>query len=277
MLDAQSISLKRGNKLLLDNVSLSVKAGEVLSIVGPNGAGKSSLLKVLCGEVSPDCGTVEMDNLCITRWTRAEMARVRAVLPQSSALNFPFKVEEIVLMGRSPHRAHSNKKLDNKIVAEAMALVDIQLLLGRDINSLSGGERQRVHLARVLAQIWYPVENQQRYLLLDEPTSALDMRHQHEVFDITRRFALKQGVAVLTIVHDLNLASQYSDRIAMLSNGRVQYYGPTVIGLQQDKIQSIFDINAEVLNPAQLDFPIVITQPKKYSNGTVNVASDAVG
>lgn len=284
MLNAKSISLKRGDKLLLDQVSLSVKAGEVLSIVGPNGAGKSSLLKILCGEVNPDFGTVEMDSLCITQWTRAEMARVRAVLPQSSALSFPFKVEEVVSMGRSPHRAHSSKLQDNKIVAQAMALVDIRHLNGRDINSLSGGERQRVHLARVLSQIWDPIisqndsqkNNQQRYLLLDEPTSALDMRHQHEVFDIARRFALEQGVAVLTIVHDLNLASQYSDRIAMLSNGKMQYYGPTVNGLQQDKIQSVFDIDAEVLNPAELAFPIVITQQKRRFNGSVIAASDVV-
>jgi iron complex transport system ATP-binding protein len=264
MLNADSISLRRGNKLLLDDISLTVKPGEVLSIVGPNGAGKSSLLKILCGEVTPDFGSVEMDNLCITHWTRAEMARVRAVLPQSSVLSFPFKVEEVVSMGRSPHRAHSSKLRDSQIIAQAMALVDIQHLSGRDINSLSGGERQRVHLARVLSQIWYPINNQQRYLLLDEPTSALDMRHQHEVFDIARRFALEQDIAVLTIVHDLNLASQYSDQIAMLSNGQMQYYGSTVNGLQQDIIQSVFDIDAKILNPNELDFPIVVTQPKKH-------------
>ena len=167
-------------------------------------------------------------------------------------------------MGRSPHRAHSSKLRDRQIIAQAMALVDIQHLSGRDINSLSGGERQRVHLARVLSQIWYPINNQQRYLLLDEPTSALDMRHQHEVFDIARRFALEQDIAVLTIVHDLNLASQYSDQIAMLSNGQMQYYGSTVNGLQQDIIQSVFDIDAKILNPNELDFPIVVTQPKKH-------------
>lgn len=280
MLDAQSISLKRGDKLLLDKVSLSVKAGEVLSIVGPNGAGKSSLLKVLCAEVSPDFGSVEMDGRCVSQWTKAGMARVRAVLPQSSVLSFPFKVEEIVSMGRSPHRAHSNKTQDNKIVNQAMTLVDIKHLHGRDINSLSGGERQRVHLARVLSQIWHPIKdqknNQQRYLLLDEPTSALDMRHQHEVFEIARQFALEEDVAVLTIVHDLNLASQYSDQIAMLSNGQMQYYGPTINGLQQDKIQPVFDIDAEVLNPTELDFPIVITQPKSRLKSAFNVVPNAV-
>ncbi|MFT5665209.1 MAG: iron complex transport system ATP-binding protein [Gammaproteobacteria bacterium] len=144
------------------------------------------------------------------------MGRVQAVLPQSSALSFPFTVDEVASMRRSPHRAHSSKLQDNQIVAQVMALVDIRHLNGLDINFLSGGERQRVHLARVLAQIWHLISNQkngqnnnqQRYLLLDEPTSALDMRHQHQVFDIAKRFALEQGVAVLTIVHDLNLASQ---------------------------------------------------------------------
>jgi iron complex transport system ATP-binding protein len=280
MLNADSISLKRGDKLLLDHISLTVKPGEVLSIVGPNGAGKSTLLKILCGEVPPDFGSVEMDNLCITHWTKSEMARVRAVLPQSSVLSFPFKVEEVVSMGRSPHRAHSSKLRDRQIVAQAMVLVDIRHLSGRDINSLSGGERQRVHLARVLSQIWYPIStqknNQQRYLLLDEPTSALDMRHQHKVFDIARRFALEQNVAVLTIVHDLNLASQYSDKIAMLSNGQMQYYESTVNGLQQDKIQSVFDIDAEVLHPTELNFPIVITQPRRHSNVKIIAALDAL-
>jgi iron complex transport system ATP-binding protein len=205
---------------------------------------------------------------------------VRAVLPQSSVLSFPFKVEEVVSMGRSPHRAHSSKLRDRQIVAQAMVLVDIRHLSGRDINSLSGGERQRVHLARVLSQIWYPIStqknNQQRYLLLDEPTSALDMRHQHKVFDIARRFALEQNVAVLTIVHDLNLASQYSDKIAMLSNGQMQYYESTVNGLQQDKIQSVFDIDAEVLHPTELNFPIVITQPRRHSNVKIIAALDAL-
>jgi iron complex transport system ATP-binding protein len=284
MLSADSISLKRGNKLLLDRISLTVKPGEVLSIVGPNGAGKSSLLKILCGEVTPDSGSVKMSNGCINHWTRAEMARVRAVLPQSSVLSFPFKVEEVVSMGRSPHRAYSSKQRDNQIVAKAMALVDIQHLSGRDTNSLSGGERQRVHLARVLSQIWDPItnqkndqnNNQQRYLLLDEPTSALDMRHQHAVFDIARRFALEQNIAVLTIVHDLNLASQYSDQVVMLLNGQVQYYGPTVDGLQQDKICSVFDIDAKVLHPTELDFPIIITQPKRHSEFKIIAALDAL-
>ena len=283
MLSADSISLKRGNKLLLDRISLTVKPGEVLSIVGPNGAGKSSLLKILCGEVTPDSGSVKMGNGCINGWTKAEMARVRAVLPQSSVLSFPFKVEEVVSMGRSPHRAYSSKQRDKQIVAQAMALVDIQYLSGRDINSLSGGERQRVHLARVLSQIWDPISNQknddnnqQRYLLLDEPTSALDMRHQHAVFDIARRFALEQNVAVLTIVHDLNLASQYSDQVVMLLNGQMQYYGPTVDGLQQDKICSVFDIDAKVLQPTELDFPIIITQPKKHSDVKIIASLDAL-
>jgi len=283
MLSADSISLKRGNKLLLDRISLTVKPGEVLSIVGPNGAGKSSLLKILCGEVTPDSGSVKMGNGCINDWTKAEMARVRAVLPQSSVLSFPFKVEEVVSMGRSPHRAYSSKQRDKQIVAQAMALVDIQYLSGRDINSLSGGERQRVHLARVLSQIWDPISNQknddnnqQRYLLLDEPTSALDMRHQHAVFDIARRFALEQNVAVLTIVHDLNLASQYSDQVVMLLNGQMQYYGPTVDGLQQDKICSVFDIDAKVLQPTELDFPIIITQPKKHSDVKIIASLDAL-
>ncbi|TVQ85754.1 MAG: heme ABC transporter ATP-binding protein [Chromatiaceae bacterium] len=220
MLAATGIRVQRGGTSLLDAVDCQVHPGELLVVLGPNGAGKSTLLRVLSGELRPSAGRVTLDGHRLGQFVARDLAQRRAVLPQHSTLSFPFRVQDVVAMGRSPHRDPSGTAQDS-IVAAAMALADVAHLAGRLYPSLSGGERQRVQLARVLAQIWSPVPAGPRFLLLDEPTAALDIAHQHQLLELARQLVAGGDLGVLAILHDLNLACAYADRILLLAAGRV--------------------------------------------------------
>lgn len=214
MLRALNLHIRRGHETVLAEIDLQLNPGEVLGVLGPNGAGKSTLLAGLCGEMRPALGEVWLDDRPLTQWNCSERARRLAVLPQVSTLDFAFRVEEVVGMGRLPHQ--SGRIRDGQIVELALQAADAAHLQGRNYLSLSGGERQRVHLARVLAQLW-PGEAGQN-LLLDEPTSMLDPLHQHTILQAVREFA-GRGAAVLVILHDLNLAARYCDRLLLLAAG----------------------------------------------------------
>lgn len=246
MLNVQHLSVKIGQLFLLQAVSLSLNPGEVLAVVGANGAGKSTLLKALCGDVPIYGGQVMVNDKTLSQWRLRDLSRIRAVLPQQAGLSFPFTALEVVLMGRSPHQQQPTR--DREISQQAMSFTETAHLQARRYTTLSGGERQRVHFARVLAQIWQPIDAQPRYLLLDEPTSALDLAHQHSTLKVARHFAKQQGVGVLAILHDLNLAAQYADRIAVL---------------KASKLLAI-DTPQKVLNAALIEqtfgYPVLITQ-----------------
>ncbi|WP_452603461.1 heme ABC transporter ATP-binding protein [Pseudomonas gelidaquae] len=211
----EALQIRRGRKTVLADVSLDLLPGEVLGVLGPNGAGKSTLLGALCGELHPDQGKVWLDQHELKNWRGSQRAQRLAVLPQTSTLDFAFRVEEVVGMGRLPHQ--TGRVRDDEIINAALHAADVGHLSGRSYLALSGGERQRVHLARVLAQLW-PGEAGQT-LLLDEPTSMLDPLHQHTTLQAIRSFA-DRGAAVLVILHDLNLAARYCDRILLLEDGR---------------------------------------------------------
>lgn len=241
-LSARDISVYAGRRALLHEVSLQIKPGELLAVIGPNGAGKSSLLKALSGELQPTGGGITLNGRDLKHWPMKILARMRAVLPQQSNLNFPFVVREVVAMGRSPHGRVASTGHNHAIVEAALAAADVEHLAQRDYTTLSGGERQRVHLARVLTQIWEPAPEGPRYLLMDEPTSALDLVHQHHVLAVARRFAMDQGVGVLTILHDLNLVAGYADRVAVLQSGRLRRQGTVADVLQPDFLEEVFGI-----------------------------------
>jgi len=251
-----------GAKELLAGVSLELRAGELVAVVGPNGAGKSTLRRVLCGDAEPGDGAVWMNGRPLAAWSLIERARVRAVLPQDSTLNFPFTAFEVVLMGRTPHVRGAESAHDYEIARAALAATEAGHLTERLYPTLSGGERQRVQLARVLAQIWEPPADGARYLLLDEPTSNLDLAHQHSTLAIARRFA-RAGVGVLVIVHDLNLAAQYADRILMLKDGRVVAAGPPAEVLTQAAIRATFDMPVLITRHPALDCPLVVPTPEQ--------------
>ena len=256
MIRARNITVEIQSKKLLDDVSLEVRGGEVLIVLGPNGAGKSTLRKVLCGDLLLTGGEVTMDGRNLDDWTLTERAKVRAVLPQDSSLNFPFSVSEVVLMGRAPHVSGAETAKDYEIARAALKAVDELKLEDRIYPTLSGGERQRVQLARVLAQIWEKTE-QPRYLLLDEPTSNLDIAHQHGTLKIARRFA-REGVAVLVILHDLNLAAQYADKILLLKDGKIEAFGVPDDVFSPEIIRETFGVGVDIIKHPRLNCPLII-------------------
>lgn len=257
MIEARNITVEIHSKKLLDAVSMEMRTGEVLAVVGQNGAGKSTLRKVLCGDLPPTGGEVSMNEKPLADWSLPERAKIRAVLPQDSTLNFPFTVLEVVLMGRAPHVEGAENVRDYEIARAALAEVDALDLEQRIYPTLSGGERQRVHLARVLAQIWEAKNGEPRYLLLDEPTSNLDLTHQHQTLKIARRFAA-DGAAVLIILHDLNLAAQYADKILILKNGRISVFGTPETVFTPAALHETFGVSVSVIKHPHFDCPLIV-------------------
>ncbi|PJF41829.1 MAG: heme ABC transporter ATP-binding protein [Phototrophicales bacterium] len=254
---ATQITVHVGNAYILQDVSLCLNTGELLAVVGPNGAGKSTLLKVLTGELHPHKGTISIDDKPLARWPKKALAQRRAVLPQNSTLSFGFTALQVVLLGRTPHIRGIESRHDYEIVHEAMRLTATDHLAHRVYTTLSGGERQRIQLARVLAQIWGQDSNNTRYLLLDEPTNNLDIHHQHSILRIARHFA-NNGTGVLAILHDLNLAAQYADRILVLDKGMVATVGTPKVVLTPHLIQNTFKLTVVVQDHPCMDCPLVI-------------------
>lgn len=255
MLTADNLLVKRGAQTVLQDVSVALQPGEVLGVLGPNGAGKSTLLGALNGELPLAGGTVSLDGRALDAWQGTERARRLAVLPQSSTLNFAFTVESVVGFGRLPH--DSGRQRDNEIIASALGAADASHLTGRSYLALSGGERQRVHLARVLAQLW--PGGAEQVLLLDEPTSALDPLHQHTTLQAVREFA-DRGAAVLVILHDLNLAARYCDRLLLLHEGRPHLQGTPEEVLQAEPLRAVFGLDVLVQQHPERGHPLIIAR-----------------
>jgi iron complex transport system ATP-binding protein len=248
----------RGGAWRVDNVSLSICEGEVLALLGPNGAGKSSILKLFSGELACEQGRIVLGSNDIRTLSPRSMALHRAVLPQKNYLAFNFTVREVVLMGRSPH-AGCGETSDENAIQWAMEMTDVLNFAEREYLNLSGGEQQRVHLARVLAQIG-PENGSLRFLLLDEPTAALDVAHQHLVLSVAKRIARTLKVGVLVILHDLNLAALYADRIAFLKQGRLEAVGLPEDILSAEIIGDVFDMKASVMpHPHRPERNLVVT------------------
>lgn len=255
MLCAENLAVQRGSKQVLGGIDLALQPGEVLGVLGPNGAGKSTLLDALSGELKPSEGCVTLDGKPLASWAGPERAQRLAILPQTSTLNFAFRVEDVVGMGRLPHA--TGRLRDQQIIAEALAAADAGHLAGRNYLELSGGERQRVHLARVLAQLWPGASGQT--LLLDEPTSMLDPLHQHTTLQATRAIAAS-GVAVLVILHDLNLAARYCDRLLLLQAGRPHALGTPHEVLQAEPLRAVFELDVLVQHHPERGHPLIIAR-----------------
>lgn len=258
VLSIKNLSILKPNKQatpvrLLNNVNCEINAGEITCVIGPNGAGKSTLLKAIAGDWQFQ-GEIEMP-----RFVKDEKIKARqiAMLSQFSLLNFPFRVHEVVGLARIPHQTGYQR--DQQIIDEALQLMDISSLKHRLYTELSGGEKQRVQLARVFAQIWEPIENQPRLLLLDEPTTALDLGHQQDLIKAIRHFA-KRGVAVLMVLHDINLAVRYADRLLALLGGEQIAFGSTSQVITVENIKRLFNIDVDIIKNSSHPFPIIIGQ-----------------
>ena len=259
MLTLSSATVRVGQATLLSDVSLDVRPGEVLAVVGPNGAGKTTALRVIAGETPPTTGGATLGGRPLAEIEPRTLALRRAVMPQASTLPFDFSVLEVVLLGRTPHRAGQAADLDAAF--RAMRAGGVEALAARRYQTLSGGEQQRVHLARALAQLDAEAPpGETRYLLLDEPTSALDIAHQHAVLR-TARDRAAEGVGVLAVLHDLNHAAQYADRVAVLAAGRLVACGPPREVLTADVVARAFGVTVVVTDHPCAACPLVVPVP----------------
>lgn len=245
------VLVQRNGRPLLDAVSLEVAAGELIGIVGPNGAGKTTLLRVLSGDLAPDRGGAVLDNVEVAKASLQRLARLRSYVGPQTVSDVVFRTGDVVAMGRHPLASRSNGVVDAEVVAAAMARVDIAHLVDREMRTLSSGEQQRVHLARAIAQ-------QSPIMLLDEPTSALDVGHQETVMKVLRSLA-EEGMAVIAVLHDLNLAAAHADRILLLGGGTAIAFGPPVAVLTAPRLSSAYAQPMEVMDHPFRDCPLVLT------------------
>lgn len=246
--DIAQVRASLGGREILRGIDLRVEAGEWINIVGPNGAGKTTLLRCCIGAIDY-AGSITIGG--VTHRRAAERARTLAYVAQSSMIPPGMAVVDYVLLGRTPHRGvfAGDSQNDRDLVGQVLTRLDLRGFIHREVRSLSGGERQRVVLARALAQ-------QTPVLLLDEPTTALDLGHQQEVLDLVDDIRREQGLTVIATLHDLTLAARYGDRVALLSEGRVEQLGPPSDVLTEATIGKYFEARVRVI--ADPEGPIIV-------------------
>ncbi len=238
-IQVDSLHFKYGKTSVLSDITLQVTGGEVVSLVGPNGAGKSTLLKCMNRILKPSRGTIRIDGQDIRGLGLKRMARLFGYVPQTTPHTFPATVFDTVLLGRRPYVGWTVGDEHREIVYEMLIKMDLDHVALRQFNELSGGEQQRALIARALVQ-------EPRVLLLDEPTSNLDLKHQLEVLDHVVAIVKEKNVCVLMAIHDLNLASQYSDRLVFLKKGKIFMSGTPGETLVPRTIRSVYDVDAIV-------------------------------
>lgn len=265
MLQSTQLSYFVGKIPLLQDVSMQVTPGEVMVIAGANGAGKSTLLKILCGMLKPASGQTYIAERNQLDWSAQQLATFSAVLHQQTILTLPFTVYEVVMMGRYPHYRKKPSLMDNTIVKNAMAKAGVEELATRNYLALSGGEQQRVHLARVFAQIWYSAQYHTRYLFLDEPSNNLDIAHQHRMLAMAQEFAA-EGNCVAVVLHDLNLAMQYADKLLLMKKGKVIATGPKQRVMTEENLSHAYDFPIRLLKHESYQQSIIMPAVPDFIN-----------
>lgn len=225
----------------LDRIGLEVRQGDILGIVGPNGSGKTTLIKCVNRKLKPQAGTVLIGSTPLAAMKRKDVAKKIGVVPQVSALSFPFSVYDLVMMGRYAHkgRFESDTDHDRAVVSECLSRIHLEQMMDRPVTELSGGEYQKVIIARALAQ-------EPEILLLDEVTLHLDIHHQIEILDLIQRLCLEKKLSVVMVLHDLSLAARYCTRIIMLKNGHIFASGRPEEVITTDNLRAVYRIEAEI-------------------------------
>jgi len=229
------------NTLALDNISIAIPKGSFCGIIGPNGSGKTTLLKCISGYLKPQSGDVFISNKRVSEFSTKEIARTMALVQQHFALEYDFTVLEIVLTGRNPHlrRLQTESTLDYDIANDSMKRAEIFHLKDRMLTSLSGGEWQRMILARALCQ-------QASIMLLDEPVTGLDIKHQVSFLNSAKKLATEEGISVVCVLHDLNLALNYCDEIALLNKGKLYDKGKPLQVLTKENLEGVYETKIDI-------------------------------
>ncbi|MEM6495271.1 MAG: heme ABC transporter ATP-binding protein [Pseudomonadota bacterium] len=259
-LEAHGASFSAGATVLVAEVNISVQSGRLTAVLGPNGAGKSTLLRMLSGELAPTSGRVTLDGENLGSLSPPFLAQRRAVVPQATQLAFPFTVRDVVAFGVSVPQLESRQSSVQIEVADAIERVGLSELAQRNYTTLSGGERQRVHLARALCQLYgMPEGVGTRVLLLDEPTASLDLGHQLLLMDELREVA-NDGIAVLAIVHDVNLAARYADDVVLMDCGNVLAAGAPAEVFKSRTLSEAYRCEVEANRAPKAGLPFVLPQ-----------------
>jgi ABC-type cobalamin/Fe3+-siderophores transport system ATPase subunit len=258
-LAARGVTVNYGSRVAIDGVDAEAAAGRILGVIGPNGSGKSTLIRVLAGVREPDRGHVEIDGHPLPSFSRRQRGRSIALVPQETHLSFPLRARDLVALGRAPYTGPFGweRRDDAAAVEEAMQSTDVIQLADRQIDQLSGGERQRVVLARALAQ-------RPRVLLLDEPTSFLDLRHTVELLDLVRTLGRRDDIAVVVVLHDLNLAAMYCDQLLLLAGGKVAATGPPPEVLTYARLCEVYQTELYVAPNDVTGFLVVLPLAREH-------------
>lgn len=248
---AKDIGFSIGSNDILKGVSIKVDKNEFIGVIGPNGSGKSTFLKCIYRILKPNSGCIMIDNKYLDDITIKESAKKMAVVSQHNYYNFDFSVEEVVLMGRSPHkkRLERDNAKDYEIVKDSLKKVGMLDFRNRNFSTLSGGEQQRVILARALAQ-------QTKCLILDEPTNHLDIKYQIQLLNIVKEL----NVTIIAAIHDLNIAAMYCDKLCVIKDGEVIASGTPREVLTKEFIKEVYEVDAEIVEDSKKQIHILYSK-----------------
>ena len=258
MISTHQLYFSRANRPIIAGLTTKFFDGKVHAILGANGAGKSTLLKLLAGELLPQYGHIYINTFPLFQLSNKALAQIRAVLPQNPSLNFSLKVRDIVEMGSYPF-PHLSVTQVTQLINQCLRLTNTQHLGNRLYLSLSGGEQQRIQLARALVQVLAPSKKEEkRFLFLDEPTTSLDPRYQHQVLQLAKQLAAEQGIGIIIVLHDVNLAIQYADTFLLLAKSKMIAHGAREI-LTQDNLECAYDLRPHIVpHPLSPHQPLVL-------------------
>lgn len=240
-IQTKDLALGYQNRNVIDAFNVEIPRESIVGLIGPNGSGKTTILRALAGLLEPQQGTVQINNTNLNQFSKQKRARLLGWVPQREAFSWSLNVEDIVTLGRAPHRGwllpYSGH--DREVVQKALARTELQPLARRSIDQLSGGEFQRVLIARALAQ-------EPKILLLDEPTANLDIHHQIQVLDIVQELVNKERMTAVIAIHDLNLAARYCDRLILINKGRARCKGSPEHVLSPENLAEVFNVDAQL-------------------------------
>ncbi|MDI2111697.1 heme ABC transporter ATP-binding protein [Commensalibacter nepenthis] len=252
-LEGKNIHLIKNNQSILSDVSITLHQGQFVTLIGPNGAGKSSLFKVLTGFYLPTMGECCLKGKNLHDWRKKELARTRAVMKQQSHITFSLSAIDIIKLGRSPWTEPINKAM----IDDVIEMTECQELINKEYAFLSGGEQQRIQLARVLVQLWRE-QGPSGWLFLDEPTSALDLYHQQQMLRLLKSLVQQFPLSVCMILHDLNLASLWSDQIYLLNKGVIVAQGNVQEVLTEEILKTWYGADLQIIQHQEYQKPYVM-------------------